>query len=1150
METTEPSAPKTVRQVFQTDSRSRWHRVLWGVRCFVFLALLAVAVFAAMFAMNDTPASPFSRDYRAVVSADKPLLRNNAFSRSYDNFRARLDGHRFHTNDAQEAAKKQRFVGRGDSLTQKYLDSWTQHPAGIRAGYYVNWDPQAYLSLKQNLKHLNLVIPEWFFINPRTARLETRIDRRALQLMRRAGMPIMPMLTNNYGESFRAEPIGRILRTPALRKAFVKSLADTCVHYGFEGINIDLEELAINDNALLTAFVRETVDAFHARGLYVTQDIMALNGDYDVDALSRYVDYLFVMAYDEHMAESAPGPVSSQRWIERVVDDAARRVPNDKLVLGLAGYGYDWTADGRNNRDVSYLEALAEARGAGVMPDFDDDTYNLSFNYEDEDGLRHDVYFTDAATSWNVMRFGTEYGLAGFSLWRLGTEDPRLWHFYDRDLSQRSAADYLLGGNGLRELSRMTGHNSVNYVGEGEVMGLLSTPHPGRADLSLDRSAWLISGEKFRSLPTTYELQKYGHAGPKELLLTFDDGPDERWTPHVLQILRKRGIRAAFFMVGLQMEKNLPLVRKVYKEGHFIGNHTFTHHNVAENSARRTYTELKLTRMLIECTTGHNSVLFRAPYNADSDPSGYDEIAPIVEADKQGYVDVGESIDPNDWQPGVSAEQIYERVIRGVEAGNGHIILLHDAGGVTRKPTLEALPRIIDTLQARGYTFITLDKYLGRDRAQLMPAVPKGRTYYIMQANLWLARTIYGLMDFITALFVVFMILGFARLAFMYGLMIVEKRRERRMENALKSVTAEQLPKVSIIVPAYNEEVDAVASLRNLLCQDYPAYDIVFVDDGSSDHTLERVREAFDDEARIRIFTKPNGGKAAALNYGLARTDADFVVCIDADTHLEPDAVRQLMRHFLTDPEGRVGAVAGYVKVGNERNMLTRWQAIEYTTSQNFDRMAYAAINAITVVPGAVGAFRVSAICAAGGFTTDTLAEDCDLTIRILEAGYRIDNEHRAVALTEAPERLRQFVKQRVRWSFGVMQTFWKHRRVLFDRRYRGLGLWAMPNMLLFQFIIPTFSPLADVLMLVGLFSGNAGRILIYYFLFLLIDASVSIMAYLFERERLWVLLWIIPQRFVYRWIMYYVLFRSYFKALRGELQSWGVLGRTGHVQG
>ena len=167
----------------------------------------------------------------------------------------------------------------------------------------------------------------------------------------------------------------------------------------------------------------------------------------------------------------------------------------------------------------------------------------------------------------------------------------------------------------------------------------------------------------------------------------------------------------------------------------------------------------------------------------------------------------------------------------------------------------------------------------------------------------------------------------------------------------------------------------------------------------------------------------------------------------------------------------------------------------------------------------------------------------------INERGYIIENENYAVAMTEVPETLRQFVKQRIRWCFGVMQTFWKHRSSLFATSKKGFGMWAMPNMLIFQYIIPTFSPLADILMIIGLFTGNAAQVFAYYLVFLLVDASVSIMAYIFEHERLWVLLWIIPQRFFYRWIMYYVLFKSYLKAIKGELQTWGVLKRTGHVK-
>lgn len=1129
------------RQVFQTDSRRRWSRFKWSIRFIATIIALLLIVFVTMFVMEGSPNMPFRHDYRSAMTASKPFMKDNKVATTYRATRDRFLERRMHNSYMEDYRHDRRFVGHGDKLTQKFINEWSDPRIGVRAAWYVNWDARSLRSLKHGMKQLNMVLPEWFFINPKTCKLEARVDKKALREMRKAGVPIIPMLTNNYGGDFSPKAIGRIMRDKTMRREFINSLLQTYHRYHFAGINIDLEELDINDNALLTNFVADLYRLFHDNNMYVTQDIAPFNDDYDVQQLARYNDYLFLMAYDEHNSTSQPGDIASQHWVERATDWAAKNIPNDKLVLGLAAYGYDWP-QGDEGQTVSYDQTIASALDAGAKIQFDDDSYNLSFSYVDDDNQLHHVFFDDAATLFNLMRFGVTYHLAGFGLWRLGTEDHRLWNFYGKDLAWEQVKRW-----NMNKVMHLSGYDDVNFVGSGEVLDVESEPKEGKVRLAMDADDQLIAEENYLRLPSTYTISKLGHCGSKELLLTFDDGPDARWTPHVLRTLKKYHVPGAFFMVGLQMEKNLPIVKKVYDAGYTIGNHTFTHHNMIENSEGRTYAELKLTRMLIESITGHSTILFRAPYNADADPTQHEEIEPMILASHRNYLFVGEEVDPNDWQPGVTADEIYHRVIDGVHHGDGHIILLHDAGGVTRKPTLAALPRIIETLQKEGYHFISLEQYLGMPRAQLMPALPKGETYYAMQANLTLAEIIYHASDFLTALFIVFLVLGFLRLGFMYYLMVKEKRLERRRN--YPALTKDNAPHVSIIVPAYNEEVNCVRTVKTLLREDYPSFDIIFVDDGSKDHTLERIHQAFDGNSRVRILGKPNGGKASALNYGIAHTDADFVVCIDADTQLRPDAVSRLMQHFLLDKEHRIGAVAGNVKVGNQRNMLTRWQAIEYTTSQNFDRMAYSYINAITVVPGAIGAFRKEAIVKAGGLTTDTLAEDCDLTMRINEAGYVIENENYAVAMTEAPENVRQFVKQRVRWCFGVMQTFWKHRSSLFNPKKKGFGLWAMPNMLIFQYIIPTFSPLADVMMFIGLFSGNALQIFLYYLLFLAVDASVSIMAYIFEHESLWVLLWIIPQRFFYRWIMYYVLFKSYLKAIKGELQSWGVLKRTGHVK-
>jgi cellulose synthase/poly-beta-1,6-N-acetylglucosamine synthase-like glycosyltransferase len=445
-----------------------------------------------------------------------------------------------------------------------------------------------------------------------------------------------------------------------------------------------------------------------------------------------------------------------------------------------------------------------------------------------------------------------------------------------------------------------------------------------------------------------------------------------------------------------------------------------------------------------------------------------------------------------------------------------------------------------------------------------MPPVPKGSGYYLLQINYYFAELGYWSSHILFSTFVVFMILSVGRVLFIAFIATKEFFRERKY--ALTAWWTPQgvgAPLVSIIVPAFNEEVNAVGSVDSLLKGDYPNFEIIFVDDGSSDATYEKVCTAFEDNPKVKVYSKPNGGKASALNYGISRSDAEYVICIDADTKLLPDAVSRLVMHFGDNQyrkkrsggaagvagRGIVGAVAGNVKVGNQVNLLTRWQAIEYISSQNFDRRAFAYLNAITVVPGAIGAFRKKAIEEAGGFTTDTLAEDCDLTIRILRCGYTVENDNMAIAMTEAPETLKQFFKQRFRWSYGVMQTFWKNRDALLNWRYRWLGYAALPNVLIFQYIIPFVIPLADFFMVVGLLTGNASKIGGYYLVFMVVDLLVALLAFCFEREKLSRLIWLIPQRLIWRWLTWLVLFRAVRRALKGELQHWGVLKRTGNVK-
>ncbi|MBS1565434.1 MAG: glycosyltransferase, partial [Bacteroidetes bacterium] len=1088
----------TTHQVFQTSSSSRWQRFKWASRVLLFLLVLGIVIVIITVYRGRTPSLPqliSASEKQAFTDTSASWLFNRSkIAKQFGGFRKYINEKEMYRHGAYPIPRRFRKQNGVLVHADSSFYSFKRFSAGIRAAFYVNWTPQSYASLEQNISHLNMVIPEWMFIRPGADTLFTDTDDKAYDMMTRAGVKVLPLLTNNFDGKFMGDVVHRIINDPYKKERFINSILQYLLKHKMAGVSTDFEELKESHNETLAAFQRDLYQKLHAHGLLVTQCISPFNEDYNLEELAHSNDYIFLMAYDQYNEGTQPGPICHQKWIEAAVDNAAKKIPPGKLVLCLAGFGYDWTMskDGKSGsaEPVSYQEALIRARTYEGEIDFDNDSYNLDFEYTDSRNEDHQVYFTDAATIFNALRFASEYGLSGVSLWYLGDEDSRMWDFYDRDMRKDSIRKFDF--NTISTVPLLIGKTPVSYAGDGEVLDVIGSPTTGKITPEIDSSEMLISEEHYDSIPSKWVIKRYGMQDHKQLVLTFDDGPDPEYTPRILDILAREHVPATFFLVGINAENNIPIVKRIYREGHEIGNHTFTHPNIAKVSRKRAVVEMESTRLLIECITGHSTVMFRAPYNADFEPQTLEELIPVAIARDKNYLDIGESVDPLDWEPGVSADSVVDRTLREKkrltdEGLGGNIILLHDAGGDSREATVEALPRIIKYYKDRGYTFTTVAKLLNKKRDDLMPPVPKGSGYYFIQLSSLMAEFGYWAGHILFSLFVVFIFLSLGRILIMAMLSIVEHGWEKRITRAgflpIAGAGATQAPLVSIIVPAYNEEVNAVNSLNNLLRTDYPNFEIIFIDDGSKDSTYEKVKQAFDGHPRVRVFTKANGGKASALNYGIAQSNADFVVCIDADTKLLPDAVSKLMRHFNDE---NVGAVAGNVKVGNEVNMITRWQSIEYITSQNFDRKAFSAVNAITVVPGAIGGFRKQAIEDAGGFTTDTLAEDCDLTVRILRCGYIVRNENKAVAMTEAPETVRQFLKQRFRWSFGVMQTFWKNRDALFNWKYKALGWLALPNILIFQFIIPTIARLADVFMIIGIFAGNAGKILHYYIIFML----------------------------------------------------------------
>jgi cellulose synthase/poly-beta-1,6-N-acetylglucosamine synthase-like glycosyltransferase/spore germination protein YaaH/peptidoglycan/xylan/chitin deacetylase (PgdA/CDA1 family) len=1112
------------KPIFYSSSPSRWKRFKWAIK------IIAVILFIGI---TSILISLFHKQVFRLPSLREHLVLSQKESTKYKS----ADIQAAETKRFVELAKEARLhEGHDFYKMNKVLPGEVRKYMPVKAGFYVNWDIKSKYSLKQNASKINMVLPEWLFVKDTLGNVAVDIDTAAINIMRENHIAIVPMLSNYYNNVWDGNNVHRIITSPAKRRILINNVVAILDRYKFNGVNIDFEELKETTDEYMIAFQKELYDKLSKKGYLVTQDIAAFNEDYNVVELAKYNDFLFLMAYDLHNASSEPGPVAPQYWVEAALDQLCKKVPSDKVVLCIAAFGYDWQ-EGYEGTDITYQEAISTAFESEGKVKFDNNTYGLSYDYSDENDMPHHVHFTDAASAFNAMRAAADFETSGVAIWFLGSEDQRLWQFFNLDLSEKALPESVFNNSILANAKT---EYTVDYVGAGEVLNIISTPHPGQITIQLDPKEKLIAEEDYVSLPSSFVVNKAGEA-KKKIVLTFDDGPSESYTPRILDILGKYKVPAVFFITGINAEQNLPLVKRIYREGHEIGNHTFLHPNLELVSDDRLRLELRSTGYIIESITGHATILFRPPYNTDSEPTVASQIEPIYTAKSEGYLTIGSSIDPNDWQVGVSEDTIVERAIK--QQGLGNIMLLHDAGG-NREQTIKALPRIIEYYRSQGYEFISLANLINKKRDDIMPPPKDAYNRYLQTADGTFFKIGYYFNRVISAIFFLALFLSLIKIV---SLAILAVRQKYVSKRHLHDILPKGSHKVSIIVPGYNEELTGPKTVENLLLTDYPDIEIIFVDDGSSDNTYKNILAQYGDHSKVKVLTKQNGGKASALNYGISYATGDILVCIDADTVLKSDAVSRMVTYFS---DLSVAAVAGNVKVGNRINLLTRWQSIEYITSQNFDRRAFDRLNAIMVVPGAIGAFRREAVKQVGMFTTDTLAEDCDLTIRLLRAGYKIRTCNEALAFTEVPETMEMLIKQRFRWTFGIMQTFWKHRDMLFNGKRANLGWIALPNILIFQLILPVLSPIVDIMLLLSFFMPKPEVIVVLYFAYYLLDVVISSVAFRFDGERftLRAAYNLFLQRILYRQLLWFVLIKGYLRAIKGELALWGILKRTGNV--
>jgi cellulose synthase/poly-beta-1,6-N-acetylglucosamine synthase-like glycosyltransferase/spore germination protein YaaH/peptidoglycan/xylan/chitin deacetylase (PgdA/CDA1 family) len=1135
--------------IFFDPDRRRWKRIRKSID-------IAVVVFSLLIV------------FFAVTVVRKTSIPNVLLADQKKNYRA------LKSNERKKPVKP-RVTHRKTLVpaTQVVLNSGE----GIRGAFYVTWDAASYSSLREYIHQLDFVFPEWLHVLAPDGHLQAvdesntlfnvlnngrvaNIDAKLMPFIKSSGaqVEVLPMVNNfdPIANEWRAS-IGTMLQSQAGRQRFRQEIAAFLASDNYKGITLDIEGFPEEEQPGYRALISELATDLHQHNQKLYISVPSANSDFDYAYLGKLADGLILMNYDQHYPGGDPGAVAGQDWFTQNLVKALKVVPREKIICAIGNYGYDWTtapngkpgAAGVHN--VSVQDAWLEARDSEADVSFDSDLLNPHFTYLDEKNLQHDVWFLDAVTALNQMRAARELGISTFALWRLGSEDRSLWKIWDAPRDSDAPV----------KLEVVDPGQDVDIEGEGDILRIAGTPEAGTRDLTID-STGLITDEVFRELPTPYVVDAYGAPG-KRVVLSFDDGPDPEWTPKVLDVLKQYNVHGIFFTIGLEAEKYPGLLKRIYREGNEIGNHTFTHPDISSISPELVRVELNLTERLLAAKLGIKPALFRPPYSVDQEPDTADEVRPLELTQSMGYTTVGDKIDPDDWHdnPRPSPEQITQSVMD--QLSHGSIILLHDGGG-NRANTVKALPMIIEGLHARGYQIVSVHELLGKTYADVMVPISRNERFWatVDSAGFLVFGAVSGLIVFI---FFVGDVLMSGRLILVGACAIFDRLRRHSTERALGDAAFQ--PAVAVLIPAYNEEKVINRTIRSVLHSTYPNLRVVVIDDGSSDRTAEVARETFANEiarGRVTVLRQENGGKASALNYALQFVTEEIFVGIDADTLIGTDAVAYLVPHFQ---DLRVGAMAGNAKVGNRVNLWTRWQALEYITSQNFDRRALNTFSCVSVVPGAIGAWRTEAVRAANGYKTDTVAEDADLTMALLQDGYKVEYEDRALAFTEAPTTANGLMRQRFRWSFGILQAVWKHRSAF--KQKGALGYIALPNIIIFQILLPLVSPFIDIMFVVGTLKyliwdkhfhpetadpASFDQLVLFFLMFLMIDFIASTIAFSLERrhgrdKRDWWLLghvWL--QRFAYRQLFSVVLIKTLRRAIDGRHFSWDKLERTATV--
>jgi len=934
------------------------------------------------------------------------------------------------------------------------------------------------------------------------------------------GRPTFLMLTARFDAPGGSK--GRLLADPAARARLLRDL-DANWPAG-PGLCLDLSGNAAVSPQEVSDLLVALRPLAEARGTSLCVTGTADAGFLLDDDVIAAVDLVVAKGFRE--PGRLPLPLSPQPWFDAATAPLIAKVPPERLMLALGTFGVQSDAATGWTEQLAYATAMARTSAAAGRASVDPAALNTELSFQGIDGRTARIVMLDGLSFANQLS-ALPPGI-NLAVWPLGYEDPAIWSLLAGEVPQTALERPIV----LADQVLLSGTGPVALRVEAAANGLRKAV--------IDPESGRVVEQTYKTLPSPHVMSRFDGGVPDAVLIAFDGLPPADYMSDVLRQLAQHGVHSAFAVTAPEIASNRDTVRRVIAAGHAIvladtgdlaGSGAFASlSRLRDRVAVMTLAGETNWRTVLAETWGHGEIL----------PTSSTEFATLIALQNQGRIRLpkGEQV-PRD---AAQAPAFAERVVSTVFL-EGSQLVRFDLSKAALPSTLATLPVILSEFEKAGASFIAPDDLAGPaggaamyDASDLTTLRDRVYVWVLLEAD-----TVFATLFFILLLVAIFRSTAFLILA--------------HLRHPRDTIDPDWTPAVTVVIPAYNEGKVIETCIRSSFASNYPDVRVIVVDDGSQDDTAKVVASIAATDQRVLLVRQENSGKWAAANTALRYVQTQYFIVLDADSMLETDAIRWIVQPFTASG---IGAVSGIVEVGNPHNWLTACQNLEYLVSQNVHRRAYETFDGIFVVPGAIGAWSTQAVIAAGLFSGETITEDADLTLAVHRAGYRVAMAEKARAFTEAPEKLGAFLSQRLRWTLGMLQVSWKHRKAISEGR--PVGYISIVDAIWFSVLTTILSPIVDliIVILIGvvasrlmmgqpIMSDGVVVIMVGFFGLTLIDVLNTLATFRFEKRFSLALLVLTPLlRFGYRQLLYVSTLRATWRAITGRLTGWNKLERSG----